>query len=108
MELLCPICGETLINDDRRWVCPRRHSFDIARQGYVNLLAVQQKHSLHPGDTRQQVLARRSFLDGGFYAPIADALCALAAENSCTGPILDVAAAKAITVSAWQRLWMQS
>ena len=90
MELLCPVCRETLTKTDRCWVCPSHHSFDIARQGYVNLLTVQQKHSLHPGDTRQQVLARRSFLDDGFYAPIADALCALAQENHCSGPILDI------------------
>ena len=90
MELLCPICREELKKAEHSWVCPNRHSFDIARQGYVNLLTVQQKHSLHPGDTRQQVLARRSFLDGGFYAPIADALCALAVENRCFGPVLDI------------------
>lgn len=90
MELLCPICGEPLIKDGSAWKCAGRHSFDIARQGYVNLLAVQQKHSLHPGDTRQQVLARRSFLDGGYYTPIADSLCALAVKHGCAGPILDV------------------
>lgn len=90
MELLCPICGEPLIKDSGAWKCAERHSFDIARQGYVNLLTVQQKHSLHPGDTRQQVLARRSFLDGGYYTPIADSLCALAQKHGCAGPILDV------------------
>lgn len=91
MNLLCPICGNTLLKkDEHTWRCENRHSFDIARQGYVNLLTVQQKHSLHPGDTREQVMARRSFLDGGFYAPIADALCDLAQKNGCSGPILDV------------------
>ena len=88
MELLCSLCGEPLEKDGKTYVCPNRHSFDIARQGYVNLLAVQQKRSLHPGDTREQVLSRREFLEGGFYAPIRDALCELAAEES--GPILDV------------------
>ena len=88
MELICPICGQPLAKHDRAYLCPDRHSFDIARQGYVNLLAVQQKHSLHPGDTREQVLSRRAFLEGGFYAPICDALCDLAKAE--TGPILDV------------------
>lgn len=90
MELLCPICGELLTKVNNAWKCVKNHSFDVARQGYVNLLAVQQKHSLHPGDTRQQVLARRSFLEGGYYAPIADSLCALALEEKLAGPILDV------------------
>lgn len=90
MELICPICKCPLLKQDNTWKCENRHSFDIARQGYVNLLAVQQKHSLNPGDTRQQVLARRSFLDAGFYAPIANALCSLAVDSGCAGPILDV------------------
>ena len=90
MELLCPICKHPLLKQENTWKCDSRHSFDIARQGYVNPLAVQQKHSLNPGDTRQQVLARRSFLDAGFYVPIAEALCSLAAASGCTGPVLDV------------------
>ena len=90
MELLCPICGEVLTKQDRSYRCENRHSFDIARQGHVNLLPVQNKRSLNPGDTAQQVAGRRTFLDGGFYAPIRDALCRLAKDYGCTGPILDV------------------
>ena len=90
MELLCPVCGEKLNKVDRAWLCPSRHSFDIARQGYVNLLTVQQKHSLNPGDTREQVLSRRSFLEAGYYAPILETLTETAKELGITGPILDV------------------
>ena len=70
MELLCPVCGAVLIRQENRCICENRHSFDVARQGYVNLLTVQQKHSLHPGDTREQVISRRAFLEGGFYEHI--------------------------------------
>lgn len=90
MELICPICGSVLTRTDRRFVCENRHSFDIARQGYVNLLPVQQKHSLTPGDTREQVLSRRSFLESGFYAPIADALICAARKYGVSGCLLDV------------------
>lgn len=90
MELTCPVCGDELTRNDRSYVCPRNHSFDIARQGYVNLLAVQQKHSLMPGDTREQVLSRRAFLDTGIYAPISDALIRAAREYGAEGEILDV------------------
>jgi 23S rRNA (guanine745-N1)-methyltransferase len=62
----------------------------VARQGYVNLLTVQQKHSLNPGDTREQVLSRREFLEAGFYAPIAETLIAEAKNLGITGQILDV------------------
>ena len=78
MNLICPICEKLLSRQENRFLCPENHSFDIARQGYVNLLPIQRKHSAHPGDTREQVLSRREFLEGGFYAPIADSLIAAA------------------------------
>ena len=90
MNLICPICGHQLNNEGKQYVCPNRHSFDIARQGYVHLLPVQQKHSKNPGDTRQQVLSRREFLDVGYYAPIADTLIRTAKELGISGQILDV------------------
>ena len=90
MELICPICGEQLHIRDKSCLCPNRHSFDIARQGYVNLLTVQQKHSLNPGDTREQVLSRRTFLEAGYYAPILETLIETARNLGITGPILDV------------------
>ena len=90
MELICPVCGEKLNRQDRSYVCPNRHSFDVARQGYVNLLTVQQKHSLNPGDTRAQVLSRRAFLEAGYYGPILNTLIETAKELGITGPIIDV------------------
>ena len=90
MELLCPICAAPLRQTDKTFRCESGHSFDMARQGYVNLLPVQNKRSLNPGDTREQVLSRRAFLEAGFYAPIAEALCSAAKELGCAGPILDV------------------
>ena len=90
MNLLCPICGEQLNRRDMQYVCAQNHSFDVARQGYVNLLTVQQKHSLNPGDTREQVLSRREFLEAGFYAPICETLIETAKEFGITGQILDV------------------
>ena len=90
MQLMCPICGEVLERKDRTYVCSSRHSFDVARQGYVNLLTVQQKHSLAPGDTREQVLSRRAFLEEGCYAPIMETLIATAKKYGVTGEILDI------------------
>ena len=90
MELLCPICGEPLTKVEKSYRCENRHSFDIARQGHVNLLPVQNKRSLNPGDTAEQVVSRREFLDGGYYAPIRETLCKMAQAHRCTGPILDV------------------
>lgn len=90
MELLCPICGEVLAKVDHAMVCANGHSFDIARQGYCNLLTVQQKHSAAPGDTPEQVRSRRSFLEGGFYAPICEALTHAAQKYGASGELLDI------------------
>ena len=89
MQLQCPICAGTLIKENRTWRCGAGHSFDIARQGYVNLLPVQHKHSRQPGDPREQVLSRRAFLESGAYEPIARAVC-VAAKRWAAGPVLDV------------------
>lgn len=35
--LACPHCGQALAPLQRCWVCPSGHSFDVARQGYLNL-----------------------------------------------------------------------
>lgn len=90
MDLICPVCNEKLNSDGKHLVCAGGHAFDVARQGYVNLLTVQQKHSRNPGDTREQVLSRREFLEAGYYAPIAETLIRAARQRGIRGQILDV------------------
>ena len=77
--ILCPLCQHPLQQDAKAWRCLREHSFDVAREGYVNLLPVQHKNSRDPGDDPQMVMARREFLQAGHYQPLRDALLALAA-----------------------------
>lgn len=72
--LMCPVCREKLKLVDKTWQCEHRHSYDIAKQGYVNLHVVQHKHSKTPGDTPESVQARRAFLSAGFYAPLQQAV----------------------------------
>lgn len=72
--LACPLDGAPLSRLDGTWSCPDGHSFDIAKQGYVNLLPVQQKRSHDPGDSKAMVAARQCFLNAGHYQPIADAV----------------------------------
>lgn len=75
-DLACPLDGNPLQQVDKSWRCPHGHSFDIARQGYVHLLPVQNKRSKDPGDSKSMVAARQRFLDAGYYRPIADAVTA--------------------------------
>ncbi len=75
-NLACPIDGEGLTLEEKQLRCVNGHSFDLARQGYANLLPVQHKRSKHPGDSKEMVAARQRFLDTGVYRPVADLLSA--------------------------------
>lgn len=72
--LACPLDGTPLHCTGSAWTCTSGHSFDIASQGYANLLPVQHKRSRDPGDSKEMVAARRRFLTAGFYQPIAAAV----------------------------------
>ena len=72
--LACPLDGTPLHCTGSAWRCASGHSFDIASQGYTNLLPVQHKRSRDPGDSKEMVAARRRFLTAGFYQPIATAV----------------------------------
>jgi 23S rRNA (guanine745-N1)-methyltransferase len=73
---LCPVCRGPLqlCQSGKTYVCQNRHSFDLAKEGYLNLLPVQYKHSKEPGDSKQMMAARRAFLEAGFYEPMAKAV----------------------------------
>ncbi len=90
--LACPHCGEPLRPGARALRCADGHAFDLARQGYVNLLAAEPRS---PGDTAAMVQARAAFLRAGHYAPIVDAVAAAAAAALADGPsggVVDVGA----------------
>lgn len=85
---LCPHCGGKLFETPSGLRCPGGHAFDRAKEGYVHLLPVNQKHSKAPGDDKGMAAARRRFLDGGWYQPLRDALCRLAVEYSGPAPVV--------------------
>lgn len=72
---ICPICKSKLNIDGKAYICENNHSFDIAKQGYVNLLPVNKKHSDNPGDSKDMVSSRRVFLESGNYDCFTDKLC---------------------------------
>lgn len=74
--LRCPVCGRGLVKLEKVWTCENRHSFDIAKQGYVNLLIHGGSGRRH-GDDKRMVLARRDFLDRGHYDPLSRLISSL-------------------------------
>jgi 23S rRNA (guanine745-N1)-methyltransferase len=75
MSIICPYCKNSL-NDsgEKTYTCENNHSFDIAKQGYLNLLPVNQKKSKDPGDNQMMIAARRNFLELGFYDPLIESI----------------------------------
>ena len=63
-----------LQREDRRLLCPRGHSFDVARSGYINLLQPQERRSKHPGDTTSAVAGRSRLHGLGVTEPLLEAI----------------------------------
>lgn len=80
--LWCPICNKKIMKQLRSFNCIQGHSFDIAREGYVNLLLPNQKHSKAPGDSKDMMESRRSFLDKFYYKGISDNVNKAILDNS--------------------------
>jgi 23S rRNA (guanine745-N1)-methyltransferase len=81
----CPLCKLPLQTHQvdaperllKTWSCENNHSFDKAKQGYVNLLPVQNKRSKMPGDDIEMVAARTTFFARKPYAPLVRRLAEL-------------------------------
>lgn len=72
--LICPVCNEPLSAEEKSFRCANGHTFDRAKEGYINLLLSHQRKSSHPGDDAAMVQARRCFLDSGAYDPVSQAI----------------------------------
>ena len=83
----CPICKKRFIRQNHSLVCPNGHCFDIARQGYVNLLRSRGAARRH-GDDKMMVAARTAFLNAGCYDPLRDAVTELAARHAKGGCVI--------------------
>lgn len=82
--LSCPVCKNDLTAEPKRYVCANNHSFDIAKQGYVNLLLSSQMASKHPGDSAEMLADRHAFLEAGFYQSLRNRIVELIAKSQAT------------------------
>lgn len=86
---VCPHCGQAIHESQSTAQCSEGHTFDFAKEGYLNLLvAGRLPSSATPGDTPDSLQARRRFLSTGWYEPIATAVQGLL--QNADGPVLDV------------------
>lgn len=78
----CPVCGLLLREESRTLKCENNHCFDLAKQGYVNLLQSQKSSKKRHGDDSLMVKARQDFLEKGYYNNLCDELIKAVLQNA--------------------------
>lgn len=78
MNILCPKCRNILYKDEKTYKCAQGHSFDIAKEGYLNL---NLKNSKNTGDNPEMIKARKAFLEKGYYDFLKNKVNELLDEN---------------------------
>jgi len=98
----CPLCrkGLNYRAGERCWSCENNHLFDCAREGYVNLLPANKKHSSEPGDSAQMVSARRRIHTAEIFRPLADNIQSILAGENAVTRILDLGCGEGFYSSA--------
>lgn len=76
----CPVCQDPLPRADGGFRCANGHLFDVAREGYVNLLLAQHRSSKDPGYNKEMIAGRRDFFDAGHYQELADGVAEVVAS----------------------------
>lgn len=95
--MICPVCGKNLVFSDTVARCESGHSFDIAKEGYVNLLRASKSGDLI-GDDKASARCRRDFLNKGYYTSLQKELCKI--FKSREGSVLDICCGEGYYTSA--------
>lgn len=95
--LRCPVCRGALEKVQGGMRCEKGHCFDLAKEGYVNLLRTSRSGD-KMGDDKRSARCRRDFLNKDYYAPLKDALAALFADKA--GSVLDICCGEGYYTSA--------
>lgn len=95
--LVCPVCQKPLVQEHNRLLCAKGHSFDLAKEGYVNLLRSGKNGDLI-GDDKASARSRRDFLNKGYYGVLQEHFRELFAARS--GTLLDICCGEGYYTSA--------
>lgn len=83
--MLCPNCKKKLIRVENSYKCENNHSFDISKQGYINLML----NSKNSGDNKEMIMSRHEFLKKGYFENLLNQICNIIAKLNVKN-ILDV------------------
>ena len=81
----CPVCGLELSKQNNSFKCINNHSYDISKEGYVNLLL--NYHS--SGDNKMMVKSRNIVLNAGYFEDLALAIKGII-DNLNVNNLLDI------------------
>ncbi len=92
MSYQCPLCQTKLDFVQHHYRCENNHQFDVAKEGYVNLMPAHHKRSKDPGDNKDMTQARRRFLDSGHYDKLRDTVANTCREwlDNTSAQLLDI------------------
>jgi 23S rRNA (guanine745-N1)-methyltransferase len=99
----CPICGSPLARQNQTFSCVNSHTFDIAREGYMNLLLAQHRHSRDRGYSREMIAGRSDFFAARYYRRLADGIADAILSylpGSTEQVVLDAGCARATTCAS--------
>ncbi len=88
-NLVCPLCGGGLYRAGNSLICEKRHCYDVAKSGYVNLLPPGKGKNSHTGDEKNMIRARDGFLTKGYYDSISLKLADIAADCLTHGGLVN-------------------
>ena len=74
--MLCPNCKKKLIRVENSYKCENNHSFDISKQGYINLML----NSKNSGDNKEMIMSRHEFLKKGYFENLLNQICNIIAK----------------------------
>ena len=83
----CPICRENLTLVESSLKCENRHSFDLAKFGYVNLVPQIKQSANYDKENFQN---RQQILEAGFYQAILEVVSDLLSNSKNAKTILDI------------------
>ena len=97
----CPVCSHLLIKEQNTYKCENNHTFDLAKEGYLNLLLNAKKTS---GDSKEMMAARRDFLAKGYYEKLSDRVNQRLKKSHLTDQaILDIGCGEGYYLSRFQK-----
>lgn len=89
-NLICPVCSGELHKENKSFICEKKHCFDEAKEGYVNLLTGKHKSGSLIGDNKDMALSRRQFLQKDYFYPLANQVAKYIAKIFSEPVICDI------------------